>query len=241
MATPTHATVLKAFDALDLLGLDRPEITSDIVASELEMSHATAHRFLVTLEAAGILTTIRRGAYGPGPRLARLGRMAEDLAPVGPRVQDQLDRLRRELGESTMACRYTARGPICVAVSQAQRPITVNIRTGTTLPMLNTAQGRIWLAHMSAPQRQSWARGQGLEAAELDALEPEIARIREHGCARNLGDNEPDIAAISVPVAGPDGQLALTLSVFGMLSRFGPEFLTRAEAQLKAAAKTLAT
>ncbi|WP_161492548.1 helix-turn-helix domain-containing protein [Pseudophaeobacter leonis] len=73
MATSLNLSVMKAFDALDLLDETRPELTVELVARELRLSNATAHRFLTTLEVAGVLTVVRRGAYAPGPRLSRLG------------------------------------------------------------------------------------------------------------------------------------------------------------------------
>lgn len=240
MATPINLSVMKAFDALDLLNDARPELTVDIVARELRLSNATAHRFLATLETVGALTTVRRGAYAPGPRLARLGRMAESLAPLPPGLHHQIDSLQQELGESVMACRFTARGPLCVAVSLARRPISVHIRTGTTLPMLPTAQGRLFLAGMSPRERAQWAASQGTPPEDLAALEPVLARVRIDGHALNRGDNEPDIAAVSVPVTPASGRTALTLSAFGTLSRFDPPFIARAEAALKQAAAALA-
>ncbi|MBP0483509.1 IclR family transcriptional regulator [Sagittula salina] len=238
MATPINLSVMKAFDALDLLGEDCRELTAETVARELRLSYATAHRFLVTLEAAGVLTTVRRGAFAPGPRLARLGRMAEDLAPLPPALRPTLDRLRQALGESVMACRYTPRGPLCVAVSQAQRAISVNIRTGTTLPMTLTAQGRLFLAAMSPRDRAGWAAAQGEAAEALSGLEPVLAEIRAQGHALNRGDNEPDIAAVSVPVRS-GGRVQLTLSAFGMLSRFDDAFTIHALRFLKEAAAEL--
>ncbi|TNJ47792.1 IclR family transcriptional regulator [Phaeobacter sp. B1627] len=239
MATPVNLSVIKAFDALDLFCDERPELTADTVARELRLSYATAHRFLVTLETAGVLTTVRRGVFAPGPRLARLGRMAEDLAPLPRSLQATLDALRQELNESVMACRFTARGPLCVAVSAAQRPISVNIRTGTTLPMLETAQGRLFLADMSVRDRAGWARAQGVEPAVLRAIEPALDQAQRSGHAINRGDNEPDIAAVSVAVR-TGGRTTLTLSVFGTLSRFDTAFIDRARDLLRDAAEGLA-
>lgn len=239
MATHINATVLKAFDVLELFGPERPEITAGTVAAELGLSRATAHRFLATLEAAGVLVAVGRGVFAPGPRLTRLGRMAEELNPLVGHVQDALEAIRRDLGESAMACRLSARGPLCIAVSPADRQISVNIKTGTTLPLLTTAQGKIWLAYMSTPERAALQRRRAFEAGDLDALEPELARIRADGCAFNLGSNEPDIAALAVPVLAADGHAVLTLSVFGMLSRFDADLLQRAETKLKATAARL--
>lgn len=239
MATHINSTVLKAFDALELFGPDRQEITASIVATELGMSHATSHRFLATLERGGVIVATRRGVFAPGPRLSRLGRMAEELNPLAGRVQEALDDISRDIGESAMACRLSARGPVCIAVSPSDRPISVNIKTGTVLPWLTTSHGRLWLTHMSAPERAAFERRQAFERSELELLEPELDRIRTEGHARNLGGNEPDIAATGVPVFGTDGQAILTLSVFGMLSRFNDDLLLRAEERLKAVARNL--
>lgn len=238
MATSLNLSVMKAFDALDLFDETRPELTVEIVARELRLTNATAHRFLTTLEVSGVLTSVRRGAYAPGPRLSRLGRMAEELAPLPPSLQAILDQLRQDLGESVMACRFTPRGPLCVAVSLAQRPISVQIRVGTTLPMLKTAQGRLFLAGMSAQARSQWVASQSESEASLAALEPVLEGLRTSRIAMNRGDNEPDIAAVSAPISASD-RTVLTLSVFGMLSRFDDGFVARAETALTAAASTL--
>ncbi|SIN75787.1 IclR family transcriptional regulator [Vannielia litorea] len=239
MATPINLSVMKAFDVLDLFDDTRRELTTEVVARELRLSHATAHRFLATLDAANVLTAVRRGSFAPGPRLARLGRMAEDLAPLPRSLQATLDRLRQALEESVMACRYTPRGPLCVAVSQADRPISVNIRTGTTLPMLTTAQGRLFLAGMTPRDRQVWARVQGISRASLAEIEPLLEGIRAAGHAVNRGDNEPDIAAVSVPVIAGE-RTVLTVSAFGTLGRFGADVQARAAGLLVKAASDLA-
>ena len=67
-------------------------------------------------------------------------------------------------------------------------------------------------------------------------LDQELKQILADGYAVNLGDNEPDIAAVSVPVFGHAGRVVLTLSVFGMLSRFDSSFVERARNELCAVA-----
>ncbi|QFS84925.1 Pca regulon regulatory protein (plasmid) [Roseivivax sp. THAF40] len=240
MSTPVNLSVVKAFDVLELLGDARPDLNAEIVAQELRMSAATAHRFLSTLEAVGALTSVRRGVFAPGPRLTRLGRMADSLAPLPAGLQEAMDNLQQQLGEAVMACRFTPRGPLCVAVSRARRAISVQIELGTTLPMLSTAQGRLFLSDMSPRARKAWAASQGLGADVVDALEATLADIRRTGIAINQGDNEPDIGAISVPVR-MDGHLSLTLSTFGMLSRFDAAFRDRAGPLLKDTAMRITT
>lgn len=242
MATPLNSSVLKAFDILDLITPERREISAATVASELGMNTATAHRFLLTLEAAGVLASMRRGSFGFGPRMELLGRMAEAVNPMAARVQAIIEGVSREVNESVMACRLGRDGPTCMAVAAAERPISVNIKVGTVLPMIATAQGRLWLAWMSAAERAAWFRAhpeQALGPAEAARLEHDLATIRAEGFAVNRGDNEPDIAAVAVPVLSADGRMQMTLSVFGMLSRFDEALVAKAKTLLQEASETL--
>ncbi|MGC9368342.1 MAG: IclR family transcriptional regulator [Paracoccaceae bacterium] len=242
MATPLNSSVLKALDILDLVTPERHEVTAAVVASELGMNTATAHRFLLTLEAAGVLVSGQRGRFTLGPRLERLGRMAEAVNPMAARVQAVIEGISQQVNESVMACRLGREGPTCMAVATADRPISVNIKVGTVLPMLPTAQGRLWLAMMGQVERRAWFRahpGQAPDAAGMDRLEQDLARIRAAGFAVNDGDNEPDIGAVAVPVVGGDGRVQMTLSAFGMLSRFDDALIARAKALLKDAAERL--
>lgn len=239
MATPINLSVLKAFDVLDLFGPGRPLLTAETVARDLGMSYATAHRFLSTLALAGILTTVRRGAFAPGPRLVQLGDVARELAPLPQNLTEVLDAARDALGESVMACRFTPRGPFCVAVSSARRAISVNIRVGTTLPMLKSAQGHLFLAGMDAATREAWAAGQGAAPNAIHGLDTTLTAVRAQGHALNRGGNEPDIGAVSVPVVVRD-RVALTVSAFGFLGRFDAAFNDRAVSILKHAATAIA-
>ena len=242
MATPLNSSVLKAFDILDLITPERREISAATVASELGMNAATAHRFLLTLEAAGVLASLRRGSFGFGPRMELLGRTAEAVNPMASRVQAIIDGISREVNESVMACRLGRDGPTCMAVAAAERPISVNIKVGAVLPMVATAQGRLWLAWMSAAERAAWFRAhpdQALGPAEAARLEQDLATIRAEGFAVNRGDNEPDIGAVAVPVLSADGRMQISLSVFGMLSRFDDALVAKAKTLLQDASRTL--
>lgn len=239
MATPLNLSVLKAFEILDLITPERREISAATVASEMGMNSATAHRFLLTLEAAGALSSGRRGHFTFGPRLETLGRTAEAVNPMAARVQKIIDGISDEVNESVMACRPGRDGPTCVAVRAADRPISVNIKVGTVLPMVPTAQGKLWLAMMSDAERRAWFRNhpeQTLEPEDAAKLDQDLARIRRAGFAVNCGDNEPDIGAVAVPVVLSDGRMHLSLSVFGMLSRFDEALVENAKRLLKQAA-----
>jgi DNA-binding IclR family transcriptional regulator len=230
MSTPLNGSVLKAFSILRLITPERPEISAATVAAECGMNTATAHRFLLTLADCGALVSHRRGSFGLGEGIQELGRIAELTNPLGARLQPVVADLAREIGESVMICRLGPKGPSCIAVAASNRPITVNISVGTVLPLATSAQGKLWLAHMAPGEAENLLDGtKGPSAAEL-------AKVRAKGYAQNLGETEPDIGAFAVPIYGPNGGVALTLSTFGMLSRIDDALIERALPLLKAAA-----
>lgn len=246
MATPLNNSVVRAFEILSLFSKAKPEISTSDVSERLGLNASTAHRFLMTLEAVGALRSTKRGYFALGTRINQLGRVAEETDMLPGQVQPHIEALSAELGESVMVCRLSRHGPTCVAVAKSSRPISVNIEVGTLLPLVSTAQGKLWLAEMTASERNARLRAQQVfggqvEDLKSDSLEQSLLEIKANGFASNLGENEPDIAAISVPVRDPTNQVALTLSTFGTLGRFDEDFLTKARPALLATATTLSS
>ncbi|ETX13023.1 hypothetical protein OCH239_14750 [Roseivivax halodurans JCM 10272] len=235
MSTQLNGSLLKGFEILRLFSPERPEITANIVQSELGLNGATAHRFLATLEETGAIVPVRRGRYRLGYALSDLGRLASETNPVLPTMRPLMEALTASLSESVMLCRLGRTGPTCLIVVEADRPITVGIKVGTSLDLLASAQGRIWLADLERSQRQTVVANSMASGGSdtLEALHDTLAAIRDDGIAVNRGDVEPDIAAVAVPVRTRTGRLAYTLSVFGPLSRFSDTFVTRAATELK--------
>ncbi|MCZ4256623.1 IclR family transcriptional regulator [Sulfitobacter sp. PR48] len=244
MATPLNGSLIKAFEILDLLSEQQPQVTSAEVASALEMSHSTAHRFLNTLEEVGALVQIRRGVYGLGHHIAQLGRVAERTNPLARLVQPVIARICGMLNESVMVGALSRDGVVCIATAIAPRPISVNIQVGRLLELHQSAQGKVWLAHMDVVEREArlseLAATEKLTEQNLQVLRGDIAGALENGFACNRGESEPDIGAVAVPVFDADGALRLTLSAFGMASRFSGHHESWIAASLTDAARDVA-
>lgn len=223
----------------------RPEISSTDVVETLGMNQATAHRFLLTLEKTGAIRSTKRGYYALGEKIVELGQVYEESGAMTILIRPVLEALSRTLRESVMACRLSRTGPICVAVANSSQPISVNISVGTVLPFHTTAQGKLWLAEMEEAKKAKVlehsivAANTGKSYTDVkttQTLSKELAQIRSDGFATNMGDNEPDIAAVSVPVRRSSGQMVLSLSAFGLLRRFDNDLIENAKTELRAAA-----
>lgn len=234
MATPLNNSLLKGIEILSLFSAARPEISAATAVQHLGMNAATAHRFLTTLQHCGAVRAVRRGQFALGPRIEELAQLVEEAGPsLADRVQPELDALCLSLDETVMACKPLASGPSCIAAAEPTRAITVSVEVGAALSLHQSAAGRLILAEMAPDARSEILAA--LPPAEAVA-ERELDSISRRGYAVTLGTTEPDIGALSVPVRDMAGQLKLTLSVFGLMSRFDQDLLRTARTELAAAA-----
>lgn len=245
MATQLNGSLLKALEILDLFSVEQRELTARDVVDRLDMTVQTAHRFLLTLEYAGVLVSPRRGQFTLGQKLEELGKLAFEVSPLPSLVRPVVEALSRELTESVMACRLGRQGAICMASTPSPRPIRVSVDVGALLPFRTTAQGKLFLAQMPPPERlarlrqEAARRGIALSPEEAERAERDAQEVARQGFATNFGENESEIGAIAVPVVGPDGRVVLTLSVFGILSSFDQPLRDRARARLLASKAVL--
>ncbi|MEQ5871025.1 IclR family transcriptional regulator [Sagittula sp. NFXS13] len=241
MATPLNGSLIKAFEILDLFSEQQPQTTAAEVAQALDMSASTAHRFLVTLEQVGAVVQVRRGTYSLGHHIERLGRIAERTNPLATVVQPVITEISSRLNESVMAGQLTREGVVCIATAIAPRPISVNIQVGRLLDLHLSAQGKLWLAHMEPEARDARIKDLIRVGKMTDAygqtLYREIDLAWRDGFACNRGESEPDIGAVAVPVFDGAGVMRMTLSAFGMASRFTADHEAEIAARLREAAQ----
>lgn len=242
MATQLNNSVSKAFDILRLFGRGRQRVSAADVVRELGMNAITAHRFLKTLEAEGALVQVSKGSFRLGYMLVDLGDRALEQDRLGQLLQPLLEEITSDLKEASMATIYQTGMVVCVARAMPQRSLSVDIRVGDRLEAYCTAHGKMWLAHVSAREREKYLSSLKFEAftnrtiANRAELESEIDLSRQRGFSYNMGEREEGITAIAVPVLTSGGRMVAGLSMFGPTSRINRETLDSAIDRLKSAA-----
>lgn len=241
MAQQLNNSVARAFDILRLLGRGRPRIGVSDLTRELGLNAITAHRFLKTLEAEGVLVQVAKGSYRLGYALVDLGDRARDEDRLGQWLQPVLDDLTAELGEASMATIYQAGMVVCIARAMPPRSLSVDIRVGDRLEAYCTAHGKMWLAHVSPGERARYLASVRLEAmtgrtiTHRAQLQDEIDTSRQRGFSFNLGEREDGITAVAAPVLAESGRMVAGLSVFGPSTRMDLAAMKRAEKLLVSA------
>lgn len=201
-----------------------------LLAEAAGMPPSKAHRYLVSFMRMGLVERESvNGHYRLGPKAAELGAVALDaLDPLALSVETMME-LREELSHTFVLTVWGSSSPVIVRVEEADRVLTVNVRVGKSLPMLNSAAGQLFAAYLPRTVTQA------LLEAEIEAnkLQPEgrvvrsmaqaqrlLAEVRSRGLSRNDGYITAGISSLAAPVFDKYGHLVTVISAVGPTGSF---------------------
>ncbi|WP_188590623.1 IclR family transcriptional regulator, partial [Achromobacter denitrificans] len=168
MSTHSSTGIQSAEIALDVL-TRLAELGGALSVSELgrslDMPRAKVHRYLVSLERRGYVEQDAASArYRLGPQALHTGLAALAEVDFVKLAAGGLDGLSAAIGQTVFISVWGQHGPTIVQWRDARLPVTVNVRVGSVLPLLNSATGRVYAAWL--PETLALPRA----LAEWDAL-----------------------------------------------------------------------
>lgn len=203
-----------------LLALERGRgpLTLSEVAKSADLHPAKAHRYLTSLVRTGLASQdATTGMYDLGPAARHLGVEALRRVDSVRVAQTRVTELRDATGHTVNLSVWSEYGPTMVSWDTGTHLLPMVIRVGSNLPLLDSAVGYVFMAHLPAAMTADVLRHQQeqgstrkLPAAEVEALKKQI-RSDGYGSTRNqmiFG-----LAALSAPVFGADGQIELALGI----------------------------
>ncbi|MDR7528426.1 MAG: IclR family transcriptional regulator [Armatimonadota bacterium] len=218
-------SVDRALALLDLFA----ERTSSWGISELAqrtgLSKASVFRLLQSLTAHGYTVRDSSHRYVLGMKPLLLARALLRRHAVAEVAEPRMAALARRTGESVVLTIDGADGVVCLAAVDSTQPLRLSVQVGHVTPYHAGATGKVHLAHLP-PERQQRVLARRLRrytprtVTDPAALRRQLAEIRRRGYAISLGELDSGVAAVAVPVPGPDGTLAAVLSLAGPASRF---------------------
>jgi DNA-binding IclR family transcriptional regulator len=206
------AQVLRALEA------GRGPMALSEVARTCAMHPAKVHRYLVSLARAGLASQdARTGQYDLGPAARHLGMEALRRTDAESIAAAHTSRLRDQTGHATNVAVWTQDGPIIVRWDSGTHVLPITVRVGSVLPLLDSAVGLMFLAHLPAAQTAGvlatqQARQETRTPAAV-ALEELLATTRRDGIASSLHRMIYGMAALGAPVFGPDRGLVLAIGL----------------------------
>ena len=201
--------VERALGLLDCFdGSDRA-LTLAELARRTGFYKSTILRLAVSLERFGYMLRQEDGRYRLGPTVWRLGsayRRNFDLAEI---VRPELRTLVEETDETASFYVREGNTRVCLYRREPVRAIRHSLAEGARMPLDRGATGRVLLA---------WS-GDGAEVLGAETQRTTVAQ----GWALSLGERDPEVAALAVPILDEAGGIAGALSVSGLVTRFDRE------------------
>jgi DNA-binding IclR family transcriptional regulator len=187
------------------------------IAHASGMGASKAHRYLVSLGRAGLVTQSRSsGLYDMGPALRRLG--AESLRRMDEvgLVSEYIPDLRDRTGHAVNLAVWGDHGPVIVRWDYGSYALPITVRVGATMPMLASSVGRVYLAHLpetlTAPvvRAQQSAGDAGGPVLDVAAI---VDEVRRRGYALTSGGVVPGVASVAAPVFTTGESLPLVVAL----------------------------
>lgn len=202
------------------------------LARQTGMPAAKAHRYLVSFVRTGLVSQeAHSGRYDLGHFALELGLASLARMDAVRAATPVLDALGEKIGETVALAIWGNMGPTIVRWVESPRPINVNLRTGSVMPLLHSAIGLCFVSFLRSPELQSRVdqelrinaaatekRGPA-SRAELDAL---VAEARQHGLSRAVGSVLPGINAFCAPIFDHEGRMVLAITGLGPAGLFPP-------------------
>lgn len=204
-------------------------ISLSTIARATKIAPSRVHHYLVSLARTGMATQdSETSLYGLGPYTLQLGLSALERIDASRTSAEYLRAVRDRTSESVFLAVWGNHGPTVVRWEEGSRSVTVQVRIGMVMPLIQSATGHVFLAWMPdlavrpVLERELRADGQTMSSA----MATRVARLRRETIARGLGKVEgsllPTISALAAPVFSHDGRLAGSLTALGWTDGFDP-------------------
>ena len=178
-------TVETALDVLAIITQENEPIGLSELSRRTGLIPSKLHRYLVTLTRYDVLKqSVATGLYDLGPTALRMGLVALSRLDAMSSAQEIAGALAANTGSTVGLYVWTEMGPTLVRMDMSKPPPAI-LRVGTALPLVASATGRGFLAHLPSSQtgrllrkERAAAKADGLPFPSAEELNETLNAIR---------------------------------------------------------------
>ncbi|WP_206918589.1 IclR family transcriptional regulator [Alicyclobacillus suci] len=225
-ASGTNKTLIiqKIGSILDFVSRNGPVSSISKMSAELEIPRGTLHRLVNDLEEAQFLTRYENG-YEIGWRVLSLAVHALNNRDMVEVARPFLQWLSRQTGLNTSLYVRVEECRMCVHRIEGASILRPAVKVGELLPLHAGASGRILTAWLEETQREALLRSSRGRFPEVVSTH-DVAwwkKVREQGWVLSVGERDPELAALAVPLFDVSGMVVASLSVSGSTFQFSKQ------------------
>jgi IclR family transcriptional regulator, KDG regulon repressor len=236
----------RAVAILNAFSADEHELGVTELAERLGLHKSTVHRFMVNLDAAGMVErNPRTGRYRLGMRIFELGGLVKQRMNLWDEALPFLESLVRDTGETGHLAVLDGGEAIYIERVEARRALRVPSAIGRGYPAHATNLGKVLLADLEPERLAEIIEERGLPAytphtiVDPRTLERELVRIRERGYAVDNEEYDEGLRCIGAPVRDHSGRVVAALGIGGPVTRITPARVEELSTLVMAAATGL--
>ncbi len=216
----------RAVAILGAFSAEEPELGVSDLAVRLGLHKSTVHRFVVNLEAAGLLERNRSTArYRLGLRIFELGRLVLQQMNLWEEALPFLEGLVHDSGETGHLAVLASGEAVYIEKVEARRSLRVPSAIGRGYPAHATSLGKVLLAGLDDGQVDEILADRGMSRfahntiTDVGRLREELATIRGRGYGVDDEEYEEGLRCIGAPVTGHTGQVVAAIGIGGPTTR----------------------
>jgi len=236
----------RAVAILNAFSAEEPELGVTDLADRLDLHKSTVHRFLVNLEAAGLVERDRRTSrYRLGLRIFELGGLVLQQMNLWDEALPFLEGLVSDTGETGHLAVLDGGEAVYIERVEARRALRIPSAIGRGYPAHATSLGKVLLANLDRESAVALVEERGLHRCtprtitDPDALWRELDKVCAEGYAVDDEEYEEGLRCIGAPIVGHTGQIVAALGIGGPVTRVTPERVDELAALVMAAATSL--
>jgi DNA-binding IclR family transcriptional regulator len=214
-------SVARALEVLDALAENPDGLGVNELGRRIGVNASTASRLLATLEAGGLVEREPGGPYRLGLRLVALADGVLARLDVRDRAQPHLHAIVAATGETATLSVPGGRDAVTVDFVPGASSVVSLARLGRPSVRHATAVGKVMLAFGPPAGEPDDELVAFTERTIVDpaVLAADVEEVRSRGWAEAVGEREPDLNALAVPVFGRGGALVAILGLQGPAAR----------------------
>jgi len=200
-------SVIKAFRMLAIISESRMDISISELSRRLGLSKGTVFAIATTLEELGVLVRdpITR-KFSLGYTLLELGRRAFVRQDVREIARKPMEELVERVQETVFLGVLNGDHVTILDVAESKRELKITAPSGTRLPLLAGATGKVFLAAMDRERAREVVKSLGLAAytpnsiTDVHRFMEEIDKAREKGFATDDEEYMRGVRAVACPL-----------------------------------------
>lgn len=227
--------VQSAASSLDVLKVlqttDRPMQLREIAAA-LQRDASTVYRYLVTFIDAELVKQDEQGRYDLGPMAIQMGLAALRRLDGLAIATEQLAKLVDRAGADGHVSVWGTYGPTIVRAIARPLDVVVRVQEGWVVPLMSSATGRTWAAHMPAETLKPVIKRElaindpamvrGTRSERVKAFNDAAEAVRRVGHSFASGERRVGVDALCAPAFNRHGSIAYAITLVAEHPRLSP-------------------